>query len=172
MGSLRGMDAFEAQRLEQAGATPRGGSLARGLAVTQGGYYAVTGLWPILHLRSFERLTGRKKEGWLVKTFGGLVMAVGGALLLSARRRQVTPEVRVLGLGTALALAVADVWYPLRGRISKVYLLDAAAEAALVGGWAFVHGRRWQKKHAVRAEAYAGELIGGRAGAMPAVAPI
>ena len=41
-------------------------------ALTQGVFYLATGLWPIVHLPSFERVTGRKKEKWLVKAMGGL----------------------------------------------------------------------------------------------------
>jgi hypothetical protein len=43
--------------------------------------------------------------------------------------------VRVLGLGSALALGLSDIVYATRGRISKVYLGDAVAEGALVAGW-------------------------------------
>ena len=33
----------------------------------------------------------------------------------------------------ALSLAAIDIWYSVKGRISKVYLCDAAAEIALAG---------------------------------------
>ena len=88
----------------------------------QGLFYIATGLWPIVHYRSFERVTGPKVDDWLVKTIGGLIAAVGVAL--------VGRDDRVLGVGSAVALGAADVVYAGRGRISPVYLADAVVELA------------------------------------------
>jgi hypothetical protein len=103
--------------------------------LSQGVFYVATGLWPIVHLRSFERVCGPKADKWLVKTMGGLIAAVGAALIAGAFERRRSRGLRVLGLASALALGSADVIYSLRGKISKVYLADAAAEAAVVAGW-------------------------------------
>ncbi len=108
---------------------------ARVVAASQGAVYVLTGLWPIVHLRSFVAVTGPKADGWLVKTMGGLIAAVGGALCVSATTR-VTRSTKALGVLTACALGCADVWYAGKGRISRVYLLDAVLEAAIVAGWA------------------------------------
>jgi hypothetical protein len=59
----------------------------------QAAYYVVTGVWPLLHYRSFEWVTGRKRERWLVECVGGLTLAVGIAGALAERRRRITPEV-------------------------------------------------------------------------------
>lgn len=107
----------------------------RKTAFVQGSYLVVTGAWPILHLRSFEVVTGPKLEGWLVKMVGLLAVAIGGTLLAAARRRHITPEVRWLGLASAAAFAGVDVWYGARRRISRVYLLDAAGELAIMMNW-------------------------------------
>jgi hypothetical protein len=103
---------------------------------SQGVFYVATGLWPIIHLRSFERVTGPKRDKWLVRTFGALVSAVGAALIAGAFERKPSSAVRILGLGSAIALGAADLIYAMRGRISKIYLGDAAAEAALASTWA------------------------------------
>jgi hypothetical protein len=105
------------------------------VAVVQGAYFLATGVWPLLSLRSFERVTGPKREKWLVKTVGGLIACVGGALLAAGLRRRVTPEMAALGAGTAAFLGGVDVVYTARGRLRPVYLADAAAEAVLVAGW-------------------------------------
>jgi hypothetical protein len=97
-----------------------------------GGFYLASGMWPIVHYRSCEAVTGPKVDGWLVKTLGGMISAVGLALLAGDERQRGT---RVLGVGAALALATADLVYSLRGRVSKVYLGDAAVELGLVGLW-------------------------------------
>ena len=104
--------------------------------LSQGLFYVATGLWPIIHLPSFERVTGPKVDKWLVRTFGGLVAAVGGALIAGAFERRQSRALAILGVGSALALGAADVVYSLRGRISKVYLGDAAAEGAIAATWA------------------------------------
>lgn len=104
--------------------------------LSQGVFYVATGLWPIIHLRSFERVTGPKVDKWLVRTFGGLVAAVGAALIAGAFEQRPSRALTVLGVGSALALGAADLVYSLRGRISKVYLGDAAAEGAIAASWA------------------------------------
>src|SRR3954447_4390394 len=99
------------------------------LAYAQSAYFAITGVWPIVHLRSFLAVTGPKYDLWLVKTVGLLVGLIGVVLGLAARRRSFTPEVFALATGGAALLAGVDVYYHLRGTIPPVYLLDAVAEA-------------------------------------------
>jgi hypothetical protein len=99
-------------------------------------FYVVSGVWPIVSMRSFEAVTGPKTERWLVRTTGGLIGVIGGVLWAAGRRGRVTPELRALGAGAALVLAATDIIHVARGRISRVYLLDAAAELGLAAGWA------------------------------------
>ena len=73
----------------------------------QGTFYVAPGLWPIVHFRSFEAITGKKKEPWLVKTMGALITSVGVALLSGARDRRTSTK--TLGIASALVLAGADV---------------------------------------------------------------
>lgn len=118
------------------------GSLRRGLVgdralvTAQGAYFAAAGLWPLLHMRSFEAVTGPKVDRWLVKTVGLCIACIGGTLLAAARNDRITPEIRGLAVSSALALAAIDVVYSASGRISPVYVADAAAEMALVAAHA------------------------------------
>ena len=105
------------------------------LAFGQGLYYLTTGVWPLVSMRSFEAVTGPKVDRWLVKTVGVLVSAIGLALLVAGRRGRVAAESAVLAAGSAAGLAAIDTRYAARGRISKIYLLDAVAEVALVLAW-------------------------------------
>jgi hypothetical protein len=105
------------------------------VAAGQAGFYAVTGVWPILSMGSFEAVTGDKKDEWLVKTVGALIACVGGTLALAASRRSVSREVTALAVSTALTLAAADLIYVAKRRIRPVYLLDAAAEIGIVAAW-------------------------------------
>src|SRR3954469_7263134 len=106
------------------------------LALAQGLYYASTGVWALADSRSFQAVTGPKVDVWLVKTVGVLVTAIGGALGGAGWNRRITPEVRGLALGGALGLAGIDVVYVAKGRISRIYLLDAAVELGLAAMWA------------------------------------
>ncbi len=102
----------------------------------QGAFWLATGLWPLVHYRSFEKVTGPKRDDWLVKTIGGLIAVVGATLLSAGWRGKVTREIQLLGLASAAALSTADVLFVRRGRISRVYLLDVLAEAPFVAAWA------------------------------------
>jgi hypothetical protein len=110
------------------------------LALGQGLYYLVTGVWPLVSLRTFEAVTGPKVDRWLVKTVGVLVSVIGGVLLLAGRRRRVEPEPALLAAASAAGLAAIDTVYATRGRISKIYLLDAVVEVALVAAWVAATG--------------------------------
>jgi len=105
------------------------------MAWLQGLFYLPNGIWPILHIRSFEAITGPKTDRWLVKTVGALITVVGITLLGAARRQRMTPEMAVLGAGSAASLAAIDVVYVARRRISPIYLLDAVAEIGIIFGW-------------------------------------
>ncbi len=103
---------------------------------TQGIFYVATGLWPIVHFRSFERITGHKTDRWLAKAMGGMIAAVGTALIIGSLDRQPSRALRWLGVGSAMALGISDLVKTARGRAgSKAYLADAAAEGAAVVTW-------------------------------------
>jgi hypothetical protein len=106
------------------------------LALLQGVFYILTGVWPLVDIGSFQLVTGPKTDLWLVKTVGVLVAVIGAALLVAARRRSLGDEIVVLAAGSALGLAAIDIIYSLSGRISAIYLGDAAVEIGLAVLWA------------------------------------
>jgi len=108
---------------------------AANLLRAQAGYYALTGIWPFVDLRTFQMFTGPKASPWLVKTVGALVTVIGAALMSAQRAERVAPEIKLLSIGSAAALSVIDTRYALAGRISKAYLVDAAAQALVLVGW-------------------------------------
>lgn len=100
-------------------------------------YYVATGVWPVVHLRSFMALTGPKTDTWLVRTFGAFIAALGIGLWPGrSSHRPAHERMAVLG---AVSLAVCDAVFVARGRISPIYLADAAAESLLA---AAILGRR------------------------------
>ena len=105
------------------------------VALAQGGYYLLTGTWALVSMRTFELITGPKKDRWLVRTVALLLDVIGAALVLAQRRRRVTPEVAIVGGGTAASLAAIDVIYVLRGTLRPIYLADALVQLAFIGSW-------------------------------------
>ena len=62
------------------------------VAFVQGSYFLITGIWSsLIHIDSFQRVTGRKTDLWLVKTVGILVSAIGAGLILAGVTQQL-PE--------------------------------------------------------------------------------
>jgi hypothetical protein len=108
----------------------------RRVAQTQGAIFLASGLWPVFHLKSFEKVTGPKEDEWLVKTVGLLLASTGAALLRAAMKRDRIPkELRALGAGQSAILASVSCYYSLKGRISKIYLLDTLMESLIVAAW-------------------------------------
>jgi drug/metabolite transporter (DMT)-like permease len=104
------------------------------VAAAQAVYYLPTAIVPFLSRTAFERVTGHKREWWLVLTVGGLVGSISAALAVAARGEP-GPETVVLGVGSAAALGLVDIVYVRRGRLRRVYLLDAAVELPIVLAW-------------------------------------
>jgi hypothetical protein len=111
---------------------PRGLVLAR----AQGGFCVASGLWPLLHRRSFEAVFGPKRDYWLAATVALLLVGNGTVQLTAPSTAAGVASARKLGTATALALASADLVNVARGRISRAYLIDAAAELAWLWAWA------------------------------------
>jgi hypothetical protein len=96
-------------------------------------FNVVSGLWPVVHMRSFEAVSGPKVDRWLVRTVGGL-MAANGVAQLTAGDAEQRLSARI-GIGTSAVLAVVDVRYGTTGRISRIYLLDALVQLAWLAAW-------------------------------------
>ena len=97
----------------------------------QAAYYLATGVWPLLSMRLFERVTGKKTDRWLVQTVGLLVGCIGASIALESRRERASPAILTLAVGSALSLATIDVVHAAGRRISPIYLADAVAEVLL-----------------------------------------
>lgn len=100
--------------------------------LAQGAYYALTGIAPFVSRRAFERVTGPKHDWWLVQTVGGVVTPVGLGLIAAGVRGRVTAELVGIAAGCAAGLTTIDVYHSAGSRISKIYLVDAACQAAIL----------------------------------------
>ena len=105
---------------------------ARTVGLAHGTFNVASGLWPLLHRRSFEAVTGPKQDYWLTSTVA-LLMVGNGLVQLTV------PPTRD---GAALARRRPWRWQPWtcergRGRIRPVYFVHAIAEA----GWTWASWR-------------------------------
>ena len=107
----------------------------RALARGHGLFNIVGGAWPLLHLPSFEAVLGPKVDRWLVRTVAGLMIVNGAVQVSSGSSTDALQQASRIGIGTALTLGTIDVVYAPRGRISRVYLVDALLEAAWIVAW-------------------------------------
>jgi hypothetical protein len=133
--------------LEPSSPTANGGDRLFNLLLwLQGAYYLVTGVWPLVSIRTFKMVTGERGKGdnyvtgldadhWLVMTAGVLITSIGLALLMAAWRKTHVPEMALLAIGAAVGLTAIDVIYTSRGVIPPIYLLDAALEVPLIVAW-------------------------------------
>jgi hypothetical protein len=108
----------------------------RSLARAQGAFNLLGGVWPLVHLRSFEAVCGPKTDRWLVRTVAGLLVTNGVVQLLAGPSDEELTQARRAGVGTAATLGVIDAVYGGAGRISRVYLLDALVEFGWITAWA------------------------------------
>jgi hypothetical protein len=115
---------------------------ARLVARGQGLYYLATGVWPILSMRTFEAVTGRKRDRWLVRVVGVLAIAFGGLVLREANRPRPEPAP---GLAGSAAFGAASLWYWASGRLNHAYALDGIFEAATFGAWLALSGQAKQR---------------------------
>lgn len=125
--------------------------LFNGLLWTQGIYYAITGIWPLANIESFQAVTGRKtdhlvtgleSDHWLVMTVGVLVTAISIGLVTAAWRNRRPIECAVLAFSAAFGLAAIDIIYVSRDVLPPIYLADAAIELVLIVGWLVVFTTR------------------------------
>jgi hypothetical protein len=126
-------------------------SLHNWICWAQGIYFLLTGLWPLVSIRTFQLVTGKKTDHlvtgseadhWLVNTVGALVIAIAIVFLSAAWSRRENVDVAFLGISAAIALIAIDVVYVARGAISSVYLVDALLELSFVMLWVVVLWKR------------------------------
>ncbi|MFN2588783.1 MAG: hypothetical protein ABR613_11800 [Actinomycetota bacterium] len=107
----------------------------RDLAKAQGLFNVLGGLWPIVSLRSFEWVYGKKNDIFLQKTVGGLLFSIGVTQLAAADSPKEMPAVRRLGLATAATLLAIDLVYIPRGEMRWTYWQDALCELGWIAAW-------------------------------------
>lgn len=112
--------------------------LLRWLLWSHATYILITAVWPIVDIESFMAVTGPKRDVWLVKTVGALLIPVAATLysflIIDTDRR---PAI-LLGSLTALSFTIIDIYYAVSDVIPDIYLADAGVELIFLVGWIVV----------------------------------
>lgn len=105
------------------------------VSLAQGIYFFVTGVWPLVSMKTFLMVTGPKTDLWLVKTVGVILAVIGLVLIVAQVNAEINTAIIVLAIGSALSLALVEFVYVAKREISAVYLGDAFLELILIGWW-------------------------------------
>ena len=105
------------------------------VALVQGIYFFVTGIWPLLSMKTFLMVTGAKTDLWLVRMVGMILAVIGAVLILVQVNAEINTSIIVLALGSAISLAIVEFIYVAKRVISPIYLADAVAELVLIAWW-------------------------------------
>jgi hypothetical protein len=86
-------------------------------------------------MRTFEAISGRKREHWLARTVGVLVTSIGAGLRAAAKTSRVDHPVAIVGAGSALGPALIELHYSGRRVVSPVYAAEAVIEQRFAAAW-------------------------------------
>ena len=112
--------------------------LHKTLLIIQGIYSLVTAVWALVDIKTFMMVTGPKTDIWLVKTVAVLLIPISTSLLLSAFFVSTFWQPMIVGLLSAIGLAVIDFYYSGNDTISKIYMWDGIAQCIFVCWWLFI----------------------------------
>ncbi|WP_293901012.1 hypothetical protein [Sporocytophaga sp.] len=107
----------------------------------QGGYFFITGVWPLVHIYSFMVVSGPKTDIWLVRTVGILITSISLGLQASAIMKKAEVPIMIIAFGSALGLLFVDVIYVSKNVIAETYLADAFVEMLFLISWLIIFWR-------------------------------
>lgn len=113
-----------------------GGRYRAATALVQGGSYVGFGLWSLLARQHYRRAHRIRRDDWVLNAHGAWLCAVGWTLAVAAVTGEAgRPDIRLLGAGSALGLALNDA--ALLRRLPRIYRVDLAYELGLLSAWLF-----------------------------------
>jgi hypothetical protein len=83
-------------------------------------------------MKSFERVSGPKRNDWLVKTVSLLLIADAICFASALLMNVLSLPVILLSISSAAALLLIDLIYVFNHKISSVYLFDAVIEITFI----------------------------------------
>ena len=75
----------------------------------QGIYYVLTGIWPLVHLKSFAKLSGKKPDPFQTRVTALLFAAIGLVLIVGSRKRRPEGEAVLLSVAAASAAMASTI---------------------------------------------------------------
>lgn len=112
------------------------------LAYAHGLFLTLGGLWPLLHMQSFEAIAGNLHDEWLVRTVAAVLLLLGGLLLNDAFfRGHIARTLRIIAGGVALILGVVALIGGFTGHLAWVYVPVGLIHWGFTAGWIWA-GRR------------------------------
>lgn len=114
----------------------------RGLRITliaMGLFHVGAALWPLLSFDSYAYVVGPKGDHFEVDVAASLVLVIGAVLLLGGVQRRPQSGIILLGIASALAIAVVDAAYaPVLRNVRWVEFAVELAFAALLAWFGIV----------------------------------
>ena len=103
-------------------------SLIRYILYGHGSWYALTGIWALLHLESFLRVTGSFHNPFKTQANGALFLALGIFFFWTAKKKKEMIPVSILAGALAIALFAIDFKFLMRGEIGAIFWVAALEE--------------------------------------------
>jgi hypothetical protein len=116
----------------------RSNRLLKILLIFQGTYTLITALWALIDIHSFMAVTGPKTDLWLVKTVAVLLIPISVSLILPAFFTSTIWQPLLVGLLSAIGLAIIDFYYSVNNTIDEIYMLDGILQCVFVIAWIYV----------------------------------
>lgn len=110
-------------------------TLTRILIFAHGAYLLAGGLWPLVHMPSFEEVTGPKEEDWLVRSVAGILLVIGVVLLGQLRKQRVEVSAVAVAMGASLTLGAVGIITASEGVIDPIYIGDGTVHIVFVALW-------------------------------------
>lgn len=105
------------------------------VARAQGLFNILGGAWPLVSLGTFEFVYGKKRDIYLQKTVGALLLSIGIVQTRAQTSEEAVGVARSLGIATALSLLAIDLAYIPKGEMRWTYWQDAACEVGWIAAW-------------------------------------
>lgn len=93
-------------------------------------FYIVTGIWSVVHLRSFMDFTDNYADPFKTQVNGALFSILGSYFLYSSLTN-INPITIITAVASALTVSLFDFVYLIRNETTKIFFLDALIEGLL-----------------------------------------
>lgn len=112
--------------------------LTRLLIGLHAAYLLIGGAWPMVHMSSFEAVTGPKDEHWLVRSVAGILLVISITLFAQLGKGRIEYAAITTAMGASFVLAVVGFITVMAGVISPIYLADGAMHFFFFACWCHV----------------------------------